>query len=233
MTTQNIIFNKCPVCNKGKVKVIKSTGFLKFAKSDKLLCDKCNARFFETGEIDDEETYRLDLSNSNKQNKYEGDILKISEWKRGKSDLDYFVEKQILPSLNITDLKIIMESGEKLHLHSYSTLMEERAIRQSTGGRVRVMKGVYIGGSQSESHGQLREIDKGDLLLTSKRLIFNGDLRHSEYKLNKIVSVEEHKDSIEIGASNRKKVQIFIVDEPGKWTAFIKIAIDKFHNKKK
>ena len=106
--------------------------------------------------------------------------------------------------------------------------MEERAVRHTYGGAVRVTKGVYVGGKRGESHGEMREIDVGGLLLTNKRLVFKGTMRNYAHKLDKVISVEEYKDAISIGVSNRKKAQFFLVDEPHKWTVFTRIAIGKY-----
>jgi len=226
---EEVIFEKCPICGTGKVQKLKSTGFLSFAKSDKIICAKCNAKFIEKGEREGERVFKLDISESNQENQYDGEALKVSEWERGISDLDFCIQTNTLPKADGMGLKIILKPGEEAHWHSPTQLMEERAIRHTYGGAVRVMKGVYIGGRKGESHGELRTIDTGSLLLTNKRLIFNGGFRNSEYKLDKVVSVEEYKDAIEIGASNRKKVQIFVVDEPHKWATYIRIAVQNYH----
>jgi hypothetical protein len=217
------VFKKCPVCKKGSVQFIQKKILFVFKKQD-LLCNACNAQFKWEGKNDGEDTYSLDLSKSNGNNKYDGEILKRHEWEKGISDFDYFVQSNTLPKSTVTG-GIILQNGEVCHWTSNSKLFEERAVRQTYGGAVRVMRGVYIGGSQGESQGALRKIDNGILVLTNKRLIFNGDFRNSEYKLDKIVSVEEWKDAIEIGASNRQKVQIFTTDEPHKGATFIKMAI--------
>ena len=59
-------------------------------------------------------------------------------------------------------------------------------------------------------------------------MVFNGDLKHFEYPLNKITSVEEWKDAVEIASINRQKCQVYVVDEPHKWAVYIKIAISLF-----
>ncbi len=229
------IFKKCPVCKSGKVQKYKPTGFLKFTKSEIITCDKCDARFEDDSEIHiPEKKYKLDLSHSNEKNKYESQSLRVSEWERGTSDIDHCVESGSLPVANIKGLKIILLPKEQTHWYNPSVgLMEERAIRRSVGGAVRVVKGVYVGGSQSESHGELRTIDQGELLLTSQRLIFNGDFKHIEFKLDKITSVEEMEDAVEVGASNLKKVQIFVLSGPHAWTEYLKLAIRNYQKQKK
>lgn len=225
--SSNLIFDKCPVCERGEVGLIDDTSKFLFIKwvGQKMKCNFCNAIFKEDDEKEGEKTYQLDLSKSKEKNRYEGEILKLSEWKRGLSDLDFSIKSNQLPNLKVDNLKIILERGEKSHCYSDAEMMEERAVRVSHGGGVRVMSGVYLGSSTSESHGELKKVDNGNLLLTNKKVMFNGNFKHLEYKLEKITSLEEHEDSFEIGVSNRQKLQTFVVDEPKKWVTYIKIAI--------
>ncbi len=222
---EEVIFEECPICKKGKVELLKPTGFFSFAKSNMIACRSCKAKFSEEPEKEMERVFKLDLSNSNIENKYNRQALKVSEWKKGISDLDWCIEKDKLPEVQIPGSTIIIPEGETPHWYAATNLNEERAIRQHHGGSVRLIGSARIYLGQSESHGELRQIDKGHLLLTSKRIIFSGTMRNLEYKLDKVISVKEYSDAIEIGASNRKKVQIYSVDEPHKWAAFIQLAI--------
>ena len=226
---EEVVFSKCPICKKGKVEKLNPKGFFGFAKSTKIICDKCSAQFSEKGEYQEEPTYSLDLSESEQKSNYDGETLKKSEWERGISDLDLCVKNNTPPVANVVGLNIILQQGEKAHWYSSTRLMEERAIRHTYGGAVRVMKGVYVGGRRGESHGEMRQIDAGNLLLTNKRLIFKGGMRSFEHKLDKVVSVEEYKDSIGIGVSNRQKAQYFIVNEPHKWAVFTRMAVENLH----
>ena len=58
---EEVVFHKCPICKKGKIEKLKPKGFFSFAKSTKIICDKCSAQFSEEGEYQEEPTYRLDL----------------------------------------------------------------------------------------------------------------------------------------------------------------------------
>ncbi len=220
---QENIFDKCPVCQTGKVQNIKPTGLFGFAKSDKIACEHCQAIFIEYGMTEGEKAYRLDLSESQKQYKYDGQTLKKSEWMRGKSDLDECIEKKELPNYNIKGLNVQLLQNEKTHYYTKTRLVEERAVRQYIGGG-----GKYIRGGLSESHGELREIDSGELVLTNQRLIFNGTKRKIEYNLSKIIVVEEHTDAVGIGASNKSKTQFYVISEPHKCAEYIKFAISLY-----
>ena len=223
---EEIVFDKCPICKKGKIQKIKQKQLFGLFSSEDILCNECDAKFEEEGKRN-QIKFRLNLSNTNQKSKYDGEALTKIEWERGTSDLDLCIKNKRPPKANIEGLHIILLPNEETHWYSDAKLMEEKSIRQSLGGAVRVMKGVYVGSSRSESHGELRTIDKGGLLLTSMRLIFNGDFRSTEFKLNKIISVQEYSDAVEIG-SNRQRVQIFVVDEPKKWATYIKLAIQNY-----
>ena len=224
------IFSKCPICKKGRVNLLATKGFRNFilGKDEIIICNNCCAIFNDEGkDHNDEELFSLNLSESKEKNKYNEQTLLRSEWEKGISELDYCVKTNTLINLNIEDLNVILEPKEITHHQTEAQFLEERAVRQNYGGAVRVMKGVYVGGSRGESYGELRVLDEGALLLTSKRLLFNGDLRSCEYRLNKIISVEEYKEAVEIGLSNKKKVQVFAVDDAHKLATYIRMAIKK------
>lgn len=130
------LFEKCPVCKTGKVELVSKKIFFVFNEQD-LICNKCSARFKLEGEIDGEDTYSLDLSKSDEENKYNGQILKKHEWDRGMSDFDYCVEKDILPTLKTDGLRIILQSNEICHLGADAQLLEERSVGHSYGGSIR------------------------------------------------------------------------------------------------
>jgi hypothetical protein len=227
-----VVFQKCPICGKGTVQKMKPTGFFSFAQSEKISCPNCNVIFSEE-ETTGEKMFKLDLSESKMKSKYDGETLSEREWKNGISDLDFCVKNNKLPQTHISGLKTILQSDEQSHWYSSTKLMEERAVRNTAYSGVRLMKGVYVGGSKGESHGELRTIDSGSLLLTNKRLIFTGGFRSIEYRLDKIISIEEYEDAIEIGASNRQKVQTYVVDDPHKWSVYVKIAIQNISQPKR
>lgn len=225
-----VVFDKCPVCKKGKVKNINTKKFFGLVDSSQIKCDNCSAIFIEKEEKEGEKTFELDLSESKEEHKYNGQVLKVGEWKRGLSDLDFCIANNKLPNLTVVGLKILLEEGERTHWYSSAVMMEERAVRQVQSYGIRG-RGFYSGTSTGESHGELRRIDKGSLLLTNKRIVFNGNFKHLEYPLNKLTSLEEFKDAIEVGVSNRQKLQTYLVDEPSKWATYIKIAINNMKSK--
>jgi len=221
---KEIIFKKCPICKKGKVSETNSKSFLGLVSSKNLMCSNCSAIFKEKEGREEERVFSLDLSKSKEKNKYDGQALKVSEWERGISDFDFSIKNLKLPNVNIVGLKTILSNNEKTHWYSGARLIEERAVRNvqhsSVGGH-----GFRVGQSTGESHGELRTIDSGNLLLTNQRLVFNGNFKHIEYPLSKILHLEEYKDAIEVALKGRQRVQTYVVDEPHKWWAYLRLAV--------
>lgn len=224
---------KCPACKSGYLTQIKVKIFFGMMTANNIECSNCNALFTSHGKkykfskVQDESA--VVWQNYGKQK------LTDQEWKNiaygGMSDAEqkamdmeqWMTElKEGNLSINLPkhrDVAIITKKGEevKLVLPDIS-LLEPRAVRVSTGTyggpSFRVAKGVYfrVGGfrAQSESHEEIRTIDKGTLSLTNKRLVFSGSKRTSVVDLKKIVSIEPYSDGISIKRSNKQKIEYFI-----------------------
>lgn len=120
---------------------------------------------------------------------------------------------------------IILKKGEEIFLLLNNiSLLEPRAVRTTVGGyggpTFRVAKGVSfrLGGvsARSESHEELRNIDKGTLVLTNKRLIFIGSKRTTNIALNKIIALEPYKDGVASQRENKQKTEYFIGTDTNK-----------------
>ncbi len=123
----------------------------------------------------------------------------------------------------VKDPPILLHEGEFATLMADSKLIEERAVRLGAYGGMRVAKGMWIGGGQSESHGELRAIDSGLLVLTNQRLVFVGSMRTSEIPLKKIVNVTEWVDALQVNTSARQKAQTFTIPNPFIWGTLIRM----------
>ena len=66
-----------------------------------------------------------------------------------------------------------------------------------------------LGAFQAESQEELREIDRGSIVLTTKRLIFAGAKRNVNIDLKKIVDIEYYQDGIALRRSGIERVQYF------------------------
>jgi len=122
---------------------------------------------------------------------------------------------------------VFLGDGEYAFLESGSRLFEPRSVRNyaGTGASFRVMKGVRIGGysGRSESHSEWRRLDQGKVVLTSKKLVFNGGKENRTVQLKDIVSINVMRDAIELASEKRQKSSIFAVDNPYIWGAAINI----------
>lgn len=119
--------------------------------------------------------------------------------------------------------EVVLKENEKLQMILPNmVLWEARSVRTSSGGyggpSFRVAKGVSfrlgVFGSQSSSHDDLTEIDRGRLTLTNQRLVFTGAKRTSDIKLTRIVSVEPYKDGIGVQTSGHERTQYFLGIDP-------------------
>lgn len=163
------------------------------------------------------------LSNQDQKKKDEeiakenANILAINK----ENDIKFFVNSLLTdeePLPIVQDSPIILKKGEIVFLVLQAiTLMEPRAVRVSnagySGSTIRVAKGVSfrVGGgrAQSESHDELRNIDKGTLIISNKRFIFTGSTKNVNVNLNKIIAITEYRDGISIQRENKQKVEYF------------------------
>lgn len=126
------------------------------------------------------------------------------------------------------ETSILLKKDEKGYLEeSEITLKETRMMSKRSGGGVgvRLFKGVYVGGykGESRSHPELRGIDMGKLVLTNKRLIFDGKTENRIIELNKVLSIEPYLDAIEISTEDRAKSFFFFVKNPYVWITVFQI----------
>ena len=114
-----------------------------------------------------------------------------------------------------------------------SSLYETRSVRKGGGSGVgiRLMKGVYVGGysGKSESHKEWRKLDDGKIILTSKRIIFKGDLENRNIPIEKVLSVTSTLETIEITIEGKEKSSAFSVKNICIWKALIHL-IKKVEN---
>lgn len=229
---------KCPVCQSGRLEETAQKKLFGLRTSTNLTCDKCDAVF-----VPDGNKYKL-TNVMNKLfpiwQEYNKQSLTTEEWKRisygGMSD-----DKQHEADMEqyMTDLKegkvsikfrieggsssVILKEKEELQMVLPNVaLWEPRKVTTTVGGyggpSFRIAKGVYwrVGafGAQSQSHEELKELDRGKLTLTNKRLIFAGTKRSNEINLAKIISIEPYSDGIAVRATGKSKIQYFVGVDP-------------------
>jgi hypothetical protein len=101
-------------------------------------------------------------------------------------------------------------------------LFEPRAVRRSRsyygGPTIRLAKGLSFrlgaGVSQSESQDELRCIDQGTLVLTTKRLAFMGSLRTTNVSLNDIIGTKAYSDGIQVHRERKERAETYILSQP-------------------
>jgi hypothetical protein len=109
---------------------------------------------------------------------------------------------------------ILLKAGEStLFVLADVSLHEPRSVTRGAygGPSVHVAKGatLRVGGFQAQSHEDLKEIDLGKLVLTTRRLCFSGALRSLEIDLGKLISVDPYCDAVAIRRSGKEKTESF------------------------
>jgi len=238
---------KCPVCRNGSLQeVIERKLFGGMRATGNFQCNSCRALFVLHGN-----KYRLtkvDDKSLEALREYGGKDLTENEWRRisygGISDAK---QRELDIQAMLTDIKegkieprkficgnspIILRANEEcLVVLPNIELWEPRSVTRTFGGyggpSFRIAKGVSwrMGafGAQSESHEELRTIDKGILTVTNKRLIFTGTKRSTDLSIAKIMTVDPYTDGIAVKTSGRAKVQYFVGIQPKDFIAHITV----------
>lgn len=122
---------------------------------------------------------------------------------------------------------LILDKNEHVLLVEETTLYEPQSVKYSRGGGggFRIAKGITIGryAGTSETRKEWRALDEGSITLTNKRLIFDGTKENRTIKLDKIISVNPSRTSIELSIDGRAKGIIFSVDNSYIWMSAIHI----------
>ena len=141
-----------------------------------------------------------------------------------KAEVMDFLEKLNTAKFTPPDTPLVLAADEVALLHEPSKLIEARATRIYAGGGTRV-HGIYIGGGQSSSVQNLKELDSGTLTLTTKRLVFTGSMESRVANIKDIVSVQNFADAIEISTARKAKRQVYLVHNPLLWVANVRTAV--------
>ncbi len=90
---------------------------------------------------------------------------------------------------------IALKGGENLAFVCYEVVLKEaRAVQQGVLGR---------------PHEELREVDSGDLVLTTRRYVFLGQKRTISVDLSEIISVEPDGDAVAIHRANKEQTEMY------------------------
>jgi len=132
-------------------------------------------------------------------------------------------------SLQKINTSLMLKRGESAYFEIISTLSETRAERVNQSVFVgKRQKNTFFGGSsgRSKSHQVLTKIDKGRLILTNKRLAFDGAKTNRNIKLGKLMSVEIvsnifSSDQLELSIEGRQKSMYFSAPDTHKYKELI------------
>lgn len=232
---------KCIACKTGDISQKTEKIFFGLFSRDGIICDKCGATFRKS-----ESGYRFVKTNDQNGNvwkEYGHQTLSAREWvnignggmsdqKQRVVDIEQWLGRLSAGTIKISfkgvNTPVIMKPDEELLFALPGvTLKEPRAIRKSSGGYAgpsfRVAKGVYFRtgrfGSTSESHQEIRDIDRGVLTITSERFVFSGGMKTINLDLRKIVQVDPFTDGLALHKEGREKTQYFLWNEDiGKMT---------------
>jgi tetratricopeptide (TPR) repeat protein len=129
------------------------------------------------------------------------------------------IQRGNLPERSVSN--VIIQKGETVYWAEYGTLLEERVtgtryVGGSQGMSFRVMKGVSyrVGASRGHAVSEtgIVPISTGTLILTSKRVIFQGDRKSFSLKLDAILDMQFYKDGIKLAENNKKPKVIKYAD---------------------
>lgn len=136
-------------------------------------------------------------------------------------DISWFADKLFEGKVNLPtkSCPIILKKDEKPIIAIPNIeLREPRSVRTSSGTyggpTFRISKGVSfrLGGanSRSVSHEEIQKVDEGILTITNKRLVFSGQMKTLNYKLEKIISVTPFMEGVGIQRDNKQKMEYFL-----------------------
>jgi hypothetical protein len=121
--------------------------------------------------------------------------------------------KQFQETIESAKGKLILGKGEHIIFHDFTVYTEPRAIRDYISGRagVRIMKGVWIGGTRgrSESHQELRIVDYGTLTITNKKLVFIGKFKTLSIPITSITTITPFLDAVQVSKTGKERSMYF------------------------
>ena len=222
--------DKCPVCKTGKLISERKKKAFGLQKGEHFVCDNCAADFAKTSG----ESYTLwDMPDKTHPfwqqfGRTKLSVRHIRNLAYGE-DLDSFgINPDLAVWLNAIETDraepvvenaphVILKRGEVAFLSLDSVILKEpRSVRVTLGGHggPRVAKGISFGlgvfGATSESHEEIKEIDRGNLFLTNKRLIFSGTKHPKSFSLKKIVSISPFDNGISLRRDGKQKTEYFV-----------------------
>jgi hypothetical protein len=147
--------------------------------------------------------------------------IKIDEGSKAKLEkmkLYWLIENGELP---IKQVDINLKKSEQCYFSIYADWLENRTVTErinygGVGYRMKIMKGVYYrAGSvkvQRITSEQQQVIDRGNIYVTNKRIIFVGAKKNSNIQLSKVLSVTPYSDGVGIEKDSGKSPILRVSD---------------------
>jgi len=225
-------YQNCPACASGPLKKTVTSGFLGLSVKDAYTCPKCGATFVPGG-------YRIQLTSISDPNnpvwkKHARHELTADEWKAvtqtegtlvqqrerdTKKYLDRLQQGNVpIQFVDASQVPIMLKSGEELIMSvPMVSFHEPKSVSTTIGGHAgpsyRIGKGVSfrtgIFVAESQSREEVKFIDQGSLVLTSKRLVFMGQKRTNAFDLTKIISVEPYATGLALRRDGKQKTEYY------------------------
>lgn len=127
---------------------------------------------------------------------------------------------------------IITRKGETVLFATTANLSEDRTTTKYVGGSsgisvpmghgFRFRVGSYRGQAIRTEH--LTQIDRGNLIVTTQRIVFTGSKSTITIPIAKVLHTVIYKDGIDVRAENRKKREVFLCLQPLLTNTFVLIA---------
>jgi hypothetical protein len=121
----------------------------------------------------------------------------------------------------VTSPRLIAKPGEIVHLETRAELMKEVVHREYRGGSSGVSFPIAPGvrfrtgstrGRSVVTGTSLQAADAGVLSVTDARLVFQGQKKTQESRLDRLTGFDVYTDGIRIGVSNRQTASLYRVD---------------------
>ena len=131
------------------------------------------------------------------------------------------IQNGVPPSAVVTS--VILSKGEVAYWSEPASLLEARVtgrryVNGSRGVSLRLAKGVSYRFGNHPGHVVSEKtflpISSGQLIITNKRILFNGDLKSFDLRLNKILGLNFADDGLIFSVGNRAKPYVITVDDP-------------------
>lgn len=132
------------------------------------------------------------------------------------------IQQGNMPTIQVKNL--VMQKEEKAYWLEPATLAEEKVLRRkfeggSRGMSFRIMKGVSyrVGGfsGHSVSETGVVSVSNGELIITSKRIVFRGDKKTFAVKLDKIIDTQLFTNGLQFSENNRAKPRLIKFEQEG------------------